>query len=68
MTQGTVKWFNVTKGFGFIAPDGGGSDVFVHMSAVTTGGTDRGLSDNQRVEFDVVQGPKGNQADNVRGL
>lgn len=68
MTQGTVKWFNVTKGFGFIAPDGGGADVFVHLSAVHAAGSDRGLDDNQRVEFDLVPGPKGNQAENVRPL
>jgi len=68
MSQGTVKWFNITKGFGFIAPDDGGSDVFVHLSSVTDGGHDRGLSDNQRVEFEVVQGTKGPQASNVRPL
>ena len=65
MAQGTVKWFNAEKGFGFIAPDGGAPDVFVHFSALTGSGY-RTLEDGQRVEFDVVQGPKGPQAANVR--
>lgn len=65
MAQGTVKWFNAEKGFGFIAQDGGGADVFVHHSAIATEGY-RSLDDNQRVEFDVTQGQKGPQADNVR--
>jgi cold shock protein len=63
MATGTVKWFNETKGFGFIAPDGGGKDVFCHQTALQ--GV-RSLSDGQKVEFDVKQGPKGPQADNVR--
>ena len=67
MTQGTVKWFNAEKGFGFIAPDGGEPDVFVHYSAISSSGY-RSLDDNQRVEFEVKQGPKGPQADNVRPL
>ncbi|GGU36072.1 cold-shock protein [Nocardioides sp. NBC_00850] len=65
MTQGTVKWFNGDKGFGFIAQDNGGDDVFVHFSAIQTNGY-KTLDENQRVEFDVTQGPKGPQAENVR--
>jgi CspA family cold shock protein len=63
MANGTVKWFNAEKGYGFIAVDGS-DDVFVHYSAIQTDGY-RTLEENQRVEFDVVQGPKGVQADNV---
>jgi CspA family cold shock protein len=65
MAQGTVKWFNAEKGFGFISVDGGGADVFVHFSAIDAGGY-RSLEENQRVEFEVTQGPKGPQADKVR--
>jgi CspA family cold shock protein len=65
MTQGTVKWFNGEKGFGFISQDGGGADVFVHFSAIAAEGY-RSLDEDQRVEFDVTQGPKGPQAENVR--
>lgn len=65
MAQGTVKWFNSEKGFGFIAVDGGGADVFVHFSAIDASGY-RTLEENQRVEFEVTQGPKGPQADKVR--
>jgi len=65
MATGTVKWFNESKGFGFIAPDGGGKDVFCHQSAIKSPGV-RSLADGQKVEFDVKQGPKGPQADNVR--
>jgi CspA family cold shock protein len=67
MTQGTVKWFNSEKGFGFIARDEGGPDVFVHYSAITSDGY-RSLDENQRVEFEVAQGPKGPQAEQVRPL
>ena len=67
MTQGTVKWFNAEKGFGFIAQDGGGADVFVHFSAIEGTGY-KSLEDNQRVEFEVTQGPKGPQAEQVRAI
>jgi len=67
MTQGTVKWFNSEKGFGFITPDDGGKDVFVHYSNLSGDGY-RSLDENQRVEFDVVPGQKGPQAENVRGI
>ncbi|HYT09309.1 MAG TPA: cold-shock protein [Mycobacteriales bacterium] len=65
MAQGTVKWFNAEKGYGFIAVDGGGADVFVHYSAIATTGY-RSLDEGQKVEFDVTQGQKGPQASNVR--
>ncbi|MER7281101.1 cold-shock protein [Dactylosporangium sp. NPDC000244] len=67
MTTGTVKWFNAEKGFGFIAPDGGGSDLFAHYSAIESSGF-RNLDENQRVEFDIAQGAKGPQAANIRIL
>jgi CspA family cold shock protein len=67
MAQGTVKWFNGEKGFGFIAPDGGGADVFVHYSAIDAGGF-RSLDEGQRVEFEVGQGQKGPQATGVRAI
>jgi CspA family cold shock protein len=67
MAQGTVKWFNAEKGFGFIAPDDGSADVFVHYSAIETNGY-RTLDENQKVEFNVTQGPKGPQAAQVRPL
>ncbi|GAA0221766.1 cold-shock protein [Actinomadura viridis] len=62
--QGTVKWFNAEKGFGFIAVDGGGPDVFVHYSAIQSSGY-RTLDENQRVQFEVTQGNRGPQADQV---
>ncbi len=61
MTQGTVKWFNEDKGFGFIAPDGDAADVFVHYSEIKASGY-RSLAENQRVEFSIEQGAKGPQA------
>jgi len=64
MAQGIVKWFNAEKGYGFITPDGGGSDLFVHHSAIQDQGF-RTLQENQRVSFDVAQGQKGPQATNV---
>ena len=65
MAQGTVKWFNSEKGFGFIAVDDGDADVFVHYSEIQGKGF-RTLEENQRVEFEVGQGTKGPQATNVR--
>lgn len=67
MAQGTVKWFNSDKGYGFIAPDDATQDVFVHHSAIETDGY-RSLEDNQRVEYMVVRGDKGPQAERVRRL
>ena len=64
MAQGVVKWFNSEKGFGFIAQDDGGPDVFVHCSAVSGSGF-RSLDEGQRVEFEIGQGQKGPQAQNV---
>ena len=67
MATGTVKWFNGEKGYGFIAQDGGGPDVFVHFSAIEGSGY-RNLEENQPVEFEITQGPKGPQAEKVRAL
>jgi len=67
MAQGIVKWFNDSKGFGFISQDDGGNDVFVHHTAILADGF-RTLAEGQRVEFEVQQGPKGLQAANVRSI
>ncbi|MBI5015422.1 MAG: cold-shock protein [Deltaproteobacteria bacterium] len=67
MAKGTVKWFNDQKGFGFITQDNGGPDVFVHFSAIQGQGF-KSLSEGQAVEFEVAQGPKGPQANNVRAV
>lgn len=67
MATGTVKWFNAEKGFGFIAPDDGGDDVFAHYSSIQASGY-RSLEENQKVEFDVEQGQKGLQATNITPL
>lgn len=64
MTTGIVKWFNADKGFGFISPEDGSADVFAHFSAINSGGF-RSLEENQRVQFEVQQGPKGLQAANI---
>jgi CspA family cold shock protein len=67
MAEGTVKWFNGEKGFGFIAPDDGSADVFVHYSEIQSGGY-RSLEENQRVKFEVGQGAKGPQATGVTAI
>jgi CspA family cold shock protein len=65
--KGKVKWFNAEKGFGFITPDAGGADVFAHFSAIEGRGY-RSLNEGQEVEFEVVEGPKGLQASEIRPL
>jgi CspA family cold shock protein len=65
MATGIVKWFNDSKGFGFITPDGGGEDLFAHFSAIQSNGF-RTLAEGQRVSFDVTTGPKGKQASNIQ--
>jgi CspA family cold shock protein len=67
MAQGTVKWFNADKGFGFIAPDDGSADVFVHHSAIQTDGF-RSLQENQRVEYTATRSPRGMQAEQVQPI
>ena len=65
MATGTVKWFNNSKGFGFITPDGGGEDLFAHFSSINMDGY-KTLKEEQRVSFDIVDGPKGKQAANIK--
>lgn len=67
MANGTVKWFNDAKGYGFITPDSGGKDLFAHFSAIQGSGF-KSLKDGQKVSFDVTNGPKGEQAINIRPL
>ncbi|WP_126444429.1 cold-shock protein [Sulfuricystis multivorans] len=67
MATGTVKWFNDSKGFGFITPEAGGDDLFAHFSAIQTSGF-KTLREGQRVNFDVTRGPKGQQASNIRPI
>jgi CspA family cold shock protein len=68
MANGTVKWFNSEKGYGFITPDDGSADVFAHFSEITSQSGFRNLEENQKVEYDLTQGPKGLQASNIRVL
>lgn len=65
MATGTVKWFNDSKGFGFITPEDGGKDLFAHFSAIQGSGF-KTLAEGQKVEFEVTSGPKGLQASNIR--
>ena len=65
MATGIVKWFNDSKGFGFITPDEGGDDLFAHFSAIVDSGY-KSLKENERVSFDVTDGPKGKQASNIQ--
>ena len=67
MSTGTVKWFNDSKGFGFITPDDGGKDLFVHFSAIQSNGF-KTLEENQKVSYDVTSGPKGDQATNIQSM
>ncbi|MFN3884938.1 MAG: cold-shock protein [Rhodocyclaceae bacterium] len=67
MATGTVKWFNDSKGFGFITPEAGGDDLFAHFSAIQVSGF-KTLREGQRVSFDVSRGPKGQQASNIRPI
>ena len=67
MTQGTVKWFNGEKGYGFISPDDGSADVFVHYSVIQSDGFKK-LDEGDKVEFEVEQGPKGLQAKSARKI
>ena len=67
MSTGTVKWFNDSKGYGFISPDGGGEDLFAHHSAIQSNGF-RSLQENKKVSFDIVTGPKGKQAANIKPI
>ena len=64
-TSGTVKWFNDSKGFGFITPDQGGKDVFAHFSGIKGDGVHKTLREQQKVSYDVSRGPKGDQAINI---
>ncbi len=65
MAKGTVKWFNDTKGFGFITPDDGGEELFAHFSAINMSGF-KTLKEGQKINFEIMQGPKGKQAANIQ--
>lgn len=67
MQTGIVKWFNDAKGFGFIAPDDGGADLFLHFSAINMGGF-KSLKEGQKISFEIVQGQKGRQAANIQAV
>lgn len=67
MATGTVKWFNDAKGFGFLTPDDGGEDLFVHFSGINMPGF-KTLAEGQRVSFEVIEGPKGKQAANIQAI
>lgn len=67
MAEGTVKWFNDSKGFGFVTPDNGGEDLFAHFSAINMNGF-KTLYEGQKVSFDITQGQKGKQASNIQSL